>query len=104
MLQSRHRGNDHLLNVQWQRCRDAVWVNSVVVQPLRLQKYLMAVALAKPDNFVLNRGAIARTIATDSAGIDRRLMHVGPDNRVRRRGGSGNMAINLPRRDRVRQK
>src|SRR5436190_605946 len=39
----------------------------------------MTVAVAKPNNLVLNRGAIARTAALDLAGIHRGSMNVGPD-------------------------
>ena len=56
------------------RCR---WIDGRIVEPLRLQKDLVAFAVGEADDLVLDRGAIARAAAGDRAGIDRRSMRVG---------------------------
>ncbi len=92
---------DRELNLFRQRGRDAVGIDRGVVEPFRLQEDLVAVAIAEPDDLVLDRGTIARTAALDLAGIHRRAMHVGPDHFMGRRRRPGDPALDLRRRDPV---
>ena len=78
-----------------QRCGDAVGINRVVVESLRLEENLMAVTLAEPHDLVFDRRAIARTATGDLAGIHRRAMHIGADDFMRGVGGAGDAALDL---------
>ena len=62
--------------------RDAVGVDRVVVEALRFQEDLVAVAVGEAHHLVLDRGAVARPAALDGAGEQRRAVDVGADHRV----------------------
>ena len=100
-LESGNGREDRELNLFRQRGRDAVGIDRGVVEPFRLQEDLVAVAVAEPDDLVLDRGTIARTAALDLTGIHRRAMHVGPDHFMGRRRRPGDPALDLRRRDPV---
>ena len=102
-LQTRDRRQDRQLDLFRQRGRDAVGIDGAVVEPFRLQEDLMPVAIAEPDDLVLDRRAIARAAALDLAGIHRRAMHIGPDHLMGRRRRAGDAALDLRRRDPVGQ-
>jgi hypothetical protein len=91
------------LDLIGQRGRDAVRIDGGVVEAFRLEKNLMAVAVAEADDLVLNRRAVTRTAALDLAGIHRRSMHVGADDFMRcgRRPCDG--ATDLPVRNAFRE-
>src|SRR4051794_39858932 len=61
----------------------------------------MPVAIPKTDDLVLDRRAIARPGTPDLTGIHRRAMYIGPDHLMGRRGGAGDAALDLRRRDAV---
>src|SRR5205085_4903804 len=63
VLEPRDRRYQGKLNVVRQRSRDAVRINRRIVEPLGLEKNLMAVAVAEPDDLVLDRRTIARPTA-----------------------------------------
>ena len=67
----------------------------MIVEPFRLQKNLMAVALAEFDDLVFDRRTIARAAARDLSGIHRRAMHVGADDLVRRFDRARDAAFDL---------
>ena len=89
VFQARNGRDQRALDVLRQRGRNAVRIDRVIVEPFRLQENLVAVALAEADDLVLDRRAIARAAARDLAGIHRRTMHIGADDRVRRRRWCG---------------
>src|SRR5206468_9672307 len=72
LLESGNGREDRELNLFRQRGRDPVGIDRGVVEPLRLQEYLVAVAIAEADDLVLDRGTIARATALDLTGIHRR--------------------------------
>ena len=53
------------------------------VEPLRLQKDLMPVAIPKAVYLILDRRAVTRSCRTDCAGEQRRAVQVGADRIVR---------------------
>ena len=99
MLQPGDCRNKRRLRVARQGGRDAVRVNRVVVEPFRLEKDLVPLALGEPDDLVLDRGAIARPNPGDVPGVKRRTGEIGADNVVRPRVGFGDMADDLRSRD-----
>src|SRR5262249_60948546 len=60
VLEPRDGRDQGELNLFPQRRRDAVWIDGRIVEPFRLEKNLMPVALAEAHDLVLDRGAIAR--------------------------------------------
>ena len=64
------------LHVGRQRGADAVGIDQLRVQPLRLEKYLVPVTVGKAVDLVLDRRAIARTRGIDRAGEQRRAVQV----------------------------
>ena len=73
-----------MLHVLGQRGRDAVRIDGVVVETLRLEEDLVAAALLEADDLVFDRGAIARADALDGAGVHRRAVEIGGDDGVGR--------------------
>src|SRR5262249_35639271 len=64
--------------------RNAIGIDRVVVKSFRLQENLMALAIGKAHDFVLNRRAVTRANALNLPVIDGSLMLVGEDQLVRR--------------------
>ena len=73
---------ERMLHVLGQRGRDAVRIDGVVVETLRLEKDLVAAALLEADDLVFDRGTIARADALDGAGVHRRAIEIGGDDGV----------------------
>ena len=94
-LQPGNGGHQRRLDVLRQRGRDAVRIDRRVVEPFRLEKNLVPVALAEAHDLVLDRRAIARTAALDLAGIHRRAMHIGANDFMGRRRRAGDAALDL---------
>src|SRR4051812_46940516 len=94
-LEAWDRAQQLELHVFGQRGRDSIGIDRGVIKAFRLKKDLMAVAVAKADDLVLDRGAIARTGALDLPGIHRRAMDIGPYQIVGGRRGPGNPALDL---------
>src|SRR6185503_3156533 len=95
ILQTGNGRDQRVLHVFGQRGRDAVRIDGGVVETLRLQKNLMAVALAELHDLVFDRRTIARAARGDLSGIHRRAMYVGADDVVRRRDRTRDAALNL---------
>src|SRR5262249_59192624 len=76
-----------------------VRIDSGVVQALRLEEDLVAVAVAELDDLVLDRRAVARPAAEDLAGIHWRAVDVLTDDPVGRVRGPGDAALDLRRVD-----
>jgi hypothetical protein len=55
----------------------------------------MTIAVSEPDDLVFNRRTIARTVASDSPGIDGGPASVGSDYRMSLGCSPGNMTCNL---------
>ena len=68
VLAALHRAHERELNVEWQRCRDAVRIDLLRRQSFGLEKDLMTVALRETNDFVFDRWTIARADALDDAG------------------------------------
>src|SRR5262249_31374609 len=83
------------------RSGDAVGIDRGVVEPLRLQEDLVAVAVPEFDDLILNRGTVAGARALDLAGIHRRAIHIGSDHLVGGWRGAGDAALDLERRNPV---
>ena len=62
LLQPVDRAQKVFLHVDRQRGADPVGIDQRRIQPLRLKKDLVPVAIAKAVDLVLDRGAIARTL------------------------------------------
>src|SRR5450756_926903 len=92
-LEARYRGQESQLNLFRQRRRDAVGVNRGVVETFRLQEDLVPVAIAEPDDLVLDRRAIAWSGALDLPRIHRRAVHIGANDLVGRRRRAGDAAL-----------
>ena len=75
--------------------RDAVRVDDVASQAFRLEKDLMAVAIAKTHHLVLDGRAIARAGPLEGAAIDRRTRQILADYGMGGRRGAGDMAGHL---------
>src|SRR5690349_4162650 len=60
-LKPGNRSKDRKLHLFGQRSRNAIGVDRAVVETFRLEKNLMPLAIAEPNDFVLYRGAIAGT-------------------------------------------
>src|SRR5262249_49923204 len=65
VFQSRNGGHKGLLHFDRQRCGDAVRIDERVIKTLRLQEYLVSVALSKPYNLVLNGRTVSRATTLD---------------------------------------
>ena len=99
MLEAGDRRHQPRLDVARQRRRDPVGIDRVVLQPLGLEKDVVARAVGEPHHLVLDRGAVARAGALDAPAIERRAVEIGADHRVDGRGGVGDVARTLRRRD-----
>ena len=102
LLQPRDGGDHRRLHIFRQAGRDAVRIDRVVVQPLGLQEDLVALAFGEAHHLVLDRGAVARPHPLDAPAIDRALVQVGADQRMRRGRGGGDAAGHLPVGDALR--
>jgi hypothetical protein len=76
---------------------DAVRIQLLGVQTLRLDEHLVAVLVGEANHLVFDRRAVARTGTLDLAGVHRRLVQVRADQLVRLLGGPGDVAQALPR-------
>ena len=90
------------LHIFRKRCRNAVWINGIVVQPFRLEEYLVAVTVAELDNLIFHRGAVTGTNALDRTRIHSRTMQIGPNDSVGFLRCAGNATINLRCGDPIR--
>ena len=75
--------DERVLHLFRKRRRNSVWIDGVIVETFRLQKNLMAVALAELHDLVFDRRTITRTAACDLSRIHRRTMNVVADDLVR---------------------
>ncbi|MGC0321911.1 hypothetical protein ABIG06_002540 [Bradyrhizobium sp. USDA 326] len=98
-LQAWDAGEDRKLDLLRQRGRDAIGIDRRIVEPFRLQKDLMTVAVAEADDLVLDRRAITRPGALDLAGVHRRAMDIGADHLMGGGRGPGDPALDLRGRD-----
>ena len=73
-------------------------IDGRIVEPLRLEEDLMAVAVGEAVDLVLDRGAVTRPDAFDLAGEERRAVEAGADDVVGSRVGPGDRAEELRRR------
>ena len=103
MFQTRDCLQDRLLNVLRQAGGDAVGIHGRIVQTFRLQKNIVAILAAEPDDLVLDRRAVTRPASSDLAGIDGRFVDVLANDRVRCLSRSGHPAVDLPVRQTGRQ-
>ncbi len=71
------------LHVIWQTGRNPVDIIFLRVTALWFQEQLMRTPIGKFDHFVLDRGAVPRACAFDSAGVKRRPVEIGPNDLVR---------------------
>src|SRR5581483_1340855 len=94
-LESGNGRDQRALHLFRQRRRNAVRIDGRIVETFRLQKNLVAVALAELHDLVFDRRAVARTSAGDLSGVHRRAMDVGADDVVRRLGGARDAALDL---------
>src|SRR5205807_2574170 len=90
----------HLLR---QTCRDAIGIDSGVIQTLRLKEYVVAFTPGKSHDLVFDRWTVARTDARDLATINGRTMQICPDHRMRHGRGRGYPTRDLLVGDRGRQ-
>ena len=104
MLEARNRRHERALRLLGQRGRNPVRIDGRIVDALRLEKNLMAVAIGEADHLVLDRRTIARAAPGDRARIDGGAMRVGLDDAVGLGGGAGDVARKLRRRDRGRHR
>src|ERR1700740_1499595 len=89
VLKPWNRRDQSQLDLFRQRGRDAVGIDRRVIEALGLEEKLVAVARAEADDFVLDRGAIARTAARNLPRIHRRAMYILADDPVRFLDGPG---------------
>jgi hypothetical protein len=79
-LASGHRVHDRVLHILGQRGRDAVAVDLVGVERLRLEEDMVFAAIGEAHDLVLDRGAVARAaLCIDLAGVHRRAVEVRAD-------------------------
>ena len=69
MLQPRNCPQDCRLNINRQTCRDPVRIVFVAGQPFRLDKNLVPWFVRKANDFVLDRGTVARTDRFDHTAV-----------------------------------
>ena len=86
------RVNHLKLDVFRQAGGRAVDVELVGLATLGFEKDLMPFFLGEFDDFVFDRGAIARTDTLDLAGVHRRAMQISADNLARLVGRVGDVA------------
>ena len=85
-----------LLDLGGEAGGNAVGIDGIVVQPLRLEEDLMMVAIGKPHHLVLDGGTITRPTTGDLTAIDRGKMEVGTNDAMRCRRRRGDGAGDLP--------
>ena len=73
-LQPLHGAQHGELHVGREGCADAVRIDQVRVEPLRLEEDLMTVAIRETVDLVLDRGAISWALRVDRPGEHRRAM------------------------------
>src|SRR4029453_3154338 len=76
ILQTRNRRHQCMLHVFRKRRRNAVWIDSVILEAFGLQKNLVSVALAEFHDLVFDRPTITRPTACDLSRVHRRAMHI----------------------------
>ena len=96
-LQAAYRMHDTQLHVEWQRGRDAVRIDLVGIEALRLQEDLVRGASGEAADLVLDRRAVARPGALDLAVVERRAVARRVYQRVRCLVRGGDMARYLAR-------
>ena len=104
MLEARNRRHERALRLLGQRGRNAVRIDGRIVDALRLEKNLMAVAIGEADHLVLDRRTIAWAAPGDRARIDGGAMRIRLDDAMGLGGGAGDVARELRRRDRGRHR
>ena len=95
VLESGNRPQQRLLHVPGQGGRDAIRVDRLIVEPLRLEKDLVSGTVGKADDLVLDRRTIADTRCRYLPGKHRRLVQVLTDQRVGRLVGARDVARHL---------
>ena len=95
LLQAAHGAQGRLLHLRRQRTGEAVEIDQVAVQPLRLQEQLMAAAVGEAHHLVFDGGAVARPGAADAAGKHRRAVEARGQRRVGGGVGKGHVAAHL---------
>ena len=85
MFQSRYRTVHRDLHILRKRARHTSNIHFIRVDALRLNKYLMAFLIRKPDNLILNRRTVARAGTLDHSGIQRRTIQIAADDLMRLR-------------------
>ena len=83
-LRPGHAADEGGLDVLGQRGGEAVEVHLVRVLALGLDEDLVPFPLGKAHDLVLDRGAVARALALDSAAVEGRAAQARADDRVRR--------------------
>ncbi len=101
LFQPRHGADKGFLHLGGQRGRDAVRIDGVIVEALRLEENLVRFAAGKAHDLVLDRRAVARAGRGDLPGIHGRAGEIGADDGVRRLGRAGDGAGDLARGDLV---
>ena len=94
-FQSRNGLEQAALHILRQGGRDPVRIDRVVVEPLGLEKDLVAVAVAEPADLVFDRWAIARATALDLPRKHRRAVKIGANQVMSRRGRARDAAAYL---------
>ena len=95
LLQAAHGVQRRQLHLRRQRAGEAVEVDQVAVQPLRLQEQLMAVAVGEAHHLVLDGGAVARPGSLNAAGEHGRAVEAGGQQLVGGGIGEGDVAAHL---------
>src|SRR5579864_2966799 len=98
-LKARNRRDELCLNLTRQRGRHAVWIDSVVVEPLGLEENLVSSTCRKPHDLILDRRTIARPGTDDLAAVKRRFIEIGAYKLVCRGRRLGDVANGLWRGD-----
>src|SRR5579864_8770305 len=101
LLATAHRTHERELYIERQRRRDAVRVDLVGTESLGLEENLVALALGKTDDLVLNRLTIPWADSLDDAGEERRAVQAAANDFVGTLVGVRNPARQLPRMHRA---
>ena len=95
LLAAGHQVHQPLLHIDGKRGADAVGVDLVRMERLRLEEDVVRGAVRKPHHLVLDRGTVARAARFDLTAVHRGPVQVGPDQLVGPGGGSGDPAADL---------
>src|SRR5207253_2566829 len=76
LAQARQGMHELELHVAWKTRRKSVHVDLARMDPLRLEKNLMALLVGKPDDLVFQRRTVPRTDAANLAVIKRRAIDI----------------------------